>query len=85
MFEKYALWLKSVLESRGVPSQHIRWSRLNCLRRTVPTSCPQPQAEPLCAILRAGQQALKGIGLPMPYVQLRLQALLRAAPISKRC
>ncbi len=79
MFEKYALWLKSVLESRGVPSQHLVES-LELLAAHCADQLPAAQAEPLCAILRAGQQALKGIGLPMPYVELRLPALLRAAP-----
>jgi methanogenic corrinoid protein MtbC1 len=79
LFTNYALWLKAVLESRGVPSAHLAES-LELLDRFFAEHLPAAEAAALHGLLAAGRDALGRTGLPTTCIPARVAALTQAMP-----
>lgn len=82
LFTNYAIWLKTVLSSRGVPVGHLGES-LDLLAEFFAAHLPAAEAARLDALIAAGRAALGRDDLPVPYVQARLPALPGAAPYAE--
>lgn len=78
LFTNYAIWLKDVLTSRGVPISHLAES-FDLLSVFFAEHLPAADAELLGAILATGRDVLGRDDLPSPYLHARVPALPDAA------
>lgn len=74
VFTNYAIWLKDVLASRGVPIGHLIES-FDLLSVFFAEHLPAADAERLGAILATGRDLLGRADLPPPYIHARVPAL----------
>jgi MerR family transcriptional regulator, light-induced transcriptional regulator len=77
LFTDYAIWLKAVLSSRGMPPSHLAES-FDLLAAFLATHMPAADADRVRLILAAACAALQRDDLPSPYVHDRLPALPEA-------
>jgi MerR family transcriptional regulator, light-induced transcriptional regulator len=78
LFTDYAIWVKLVLNSRGVPSSHLAES-FDLLAAFLATHMPTADADRVRLVLTAACAALQRDDLPSPYVHDRLSALPETA------
>lgn len=77
IFTHYALWLKDVLNSRGVPAAHLEAS-FGFIATFFDNNLPVNEAAAIAAILQAGRAVLAQDALPAVYGETRFPALPEA-------
>lgn len=79
VFTQYALWLKDVLNSRGVPAAHLGAS-FDFLATFFSNNLPADEAGAIAAILHAGRTVLSQDALPAVYGETRFPELPEVEP-----
>lgn len=74
VFANYSVWLKDVLESRGVPANHLAES-FDLLGGFLCGQLPAAEAGSVSTILSGARKALARDDMPLPYDSNRLPAL----------
>jgi methanogenic corrinoid protein MtbC1 len=74
VFVDYAIWLKSVLDNRSVPSSHLVES-LTLLDEFLCAHLPAAESAQVSAVISAANAALARNDLPIPYLHARVAEL----------
>jgi methanogenic corrinoid protein MtbC1 len=74
VFVDYAIWLKSILDNRGVPGNHLAES-FNLLDDFLCAHMPAAESAQVSAVIFAANAALARNDLPVPYVHTRVPDL----------